>query len=975
MNINKDQKLAIEYDSGPLLIIAGAGTGKTTVITERIAYLIAKKEIHPQHILALTFTEKASREMEERVDKTLPYGMTQMWISTFHAFCDRILRNEGIHIGINPGYRLLTEAETVLFLRQHIFEFQLDYFRPLGNPTKFVSGMIQHFSRLRDEDISPEEYATWVALQRKKAKKKEIESMEEIQKYQELAEAYKQYELIKGKEGYFDYADLISQTLLLFRKRPHILKKYQDQFQFILVDEFQDTNFAQNQLAIMLAGKRKNITVVGDDDQAIYRWRGAAISNMIQFRKTYPDASVVVLTKNYRSSKAILDASYGLIQHNNPDRLEVAEKIDKQLESMRRIHGELPQFIYTDRVENEAEEVAKIVRTLLNDKNEQRYQWKDVAILVRANNHAHPFTRAFERLGIPYQFLGPGQLLRQPEVKDLIAYLTVLSRIDETVAFYRILTMQWLKLDNRDVASIVAYAKRYGMSLYEVCEGIRDESLTDIKIYQSESKEKIVKLMEMIARHLGLIRKETAGQILYYFLEDTGMLSELTSYKTEKDEHIAMNIAKFFDRIKTYETEHEDATVFTVIDWIQLSLELGESPLASNSDWTQQNAVNILTIHSSKGLEFPIVFVVNLVSQRFPSTERKDQIPIPDELVKEILPSGDVHIQEERRLFYVAMTRAKDRLFLTGAKYYGDGKREKKISPFVIETVGAEHVEEIMNQPIGNTSQLSLLDWAPVHKNVSEDDVKQKKNEKHTLSYLSYSQIDTFLTCPLQYKYRYVIKLPVPQSAALSFGDTIHRTMERFYKLVQENKKPTVDDLLSIYNQQWKSIGYGNKQYEMKMRIHGEELLRGFYTNGYSPGVIPKNLEESFKLKITPALTIGGKVDRVDQLPDGKIEIIDYKTGKAPKSKDVRRDLQLTVYAMAAVDKGVYSYRPEDVIVSFYFFEGQEKVSGTRTSEQLEEAKDKIAQTAEAISESSFEPTPGKHCDYCEFRLICEAWQ
>jgi DNA helicase-2/ATP-dependent DNA helicase PcrA len=217
--------------------------------------------------------------------------------------------------------------------------------------------------------------------------------------------------------------------------------------------------------------------------------------------------------------------------------------------------------------------------------------------------------------------------------------------------------------------------------------------------------------------------------------------------------------------------------------------------------------------------------------------------------------------------------------------------------------------------------------------------------------------------------------LPVPQSASLSFGDTIHKTMERFYKQVQDEKRPTVHDLLSIYHEQWKSVGYGNKSYEMKMKAHGEELLRGFYEKGYVPGSIPKNLEESFKLKITPTLTIGGKVDRVDQLPDGKIEIIDYKTGKAPKTKDVKKDLQLTVYAMAAVDKGVYSYRPEDVIVSFYFFEGQEKVSGTRTGEQLEEAREKIAHTAEAISESTFDPTPGKHCDFCEFRLICEAWQ
>jgi DNA helicase-2/ATP-dependent DNA helicase PcrA len=317
--LNTEQKAAVRFGEGPLLIIAGAGTGKTTVVTERIKYLITSGRAKPQEILALTFTEKASREMETRVDIALPYGVTQMWISTFHAFCDRILRGEAINIGIDPGYKLMTEAETILFFRKHLFQFDLKDFRPLGNPTKFISGMIQHFSRLKDEDVSPMEYRAY--------------------RNNELSRAYRTYEELKVKEGVADYADLISWALKLFRERPAILKKYQQQFKYILIDEFQDTNFAQNELAVLLAGKKKNITVVGDDDQAIYRWRGAAISNIIQFRKTFPKAKIVVLTKNYRSTKEILDRSYDLIQKNNPDRLEVAEKIDKKLESMRRING------------------------------------------------------------------------------------------------------------------------------------------------------------------------------------------------------------------------------------------------------------------------------------------------------------------------------------------------------------------------------------------------------------------------------------------------------------------------------------------------------------------------------------------------------------------------------------------------------------------------------------------------------------
>lgn len=938
--LNPEQKKAVMFGDGPLMIIAGAGTGKTTVVTERIKYLITSGRAKPSEIVALTFTEKASREMETRIDLSLPYGATQMWISTFHAFCDRILRSEAINIGIDPGYILMTEAETILFFRKHIFTFDLEYFRPLGNPMKFIAGMIQHFSRLKDEDVAPNEYLRWTKSQKN-------ENKEEMEKNLELARAYRTYEELKTKEGVCDYSDLISLVLHIFRTRPNILKRYQDQFKYILIDEFQDTNFAQNQLAILLAGKKKNITVVGDDDQAIYRWRGAAISNMIQFRKTFPKTKVIVLSKNYRSTKEILDRSYDLIQNNNPDRLEVAEKIDKKLESVRRINGEKIKVLYCDRVEQEAEMVAK------NIKNQNGYEWRDVAILVRANNHAEPFARALAQAGIPYQFLGPGQLFRQAEVKDLIAYLKVLYNFEDNVAMYRVLTMEWVGVSPRDVAAVINFSKKYGISIFEACE--------------RQSDDRIKNLVSMIHKHLGLIKKETAGQILYFFLEQTGLLKKLAVYKTVNDEKIAVNISKFFNKLKNYEASHDDASVFTVVDWIDLSMNLGESPLAADVDWTENNAVNIMTIHSAKGLEFPVVFLVNLVSQRFPTIERKEQIPIPDDVIKELLPTGDFHTQEERRLFYVGMTRARDHVYLTAARYYGEGKREKRLSPFITETLG-ENIELRITSHESRETQLTLIDWAKTEEKV-------QRPVRQPITYLSYSQLSTFTTCPLKYKYRYIVKIPVPPSAALTFGDTIHRTVRAFYELIKLGDHPTKEILLRLLEDHWVSVGFGDKKYEEKMKKHGSELLLGFYKNGYDPKRIPTSLEEPFKIKITPQLTLGGKIDRIDTLPDGSIEIIDYKTGQAPKARDVTKDPQLTVYALSAVSGGgIYHTNLEKVIVSFYFFEGQEKITATRTHEELEQAKKDIKEKADEMERSDFAPTAGKHCDFCEFRLICEAW-
>jgi len=946
--LNKEQKEAVEHGKGPLLIIAGAGTGKTTVITERIKYLISKGLARSSEILALTFTDKASREMEERVDLALPYGYTDMWILTFHSFCDKILRQEALQIGLDPGYKLLTEAETIQFLTKNLFKFKLNYFRPLGNPTKFIDGMLQHFSRLKDEDVSPDEYFHWA-------------QKEEIENYLELARAYQTYEELKVKEGLMDFADLIVKTIKLFRTREAVLEKFQKQFKYILVDEFQDTNFAQNQLAILLAGKKQNITVCADDDQAIYRWRGAAIANVIHFKKRFPKAKIVVLVKNYRSTQLILDSAYKLIQNNNPDRLEVKEKVNKRLIAERKTGKTAIEFLHADRVENEAEMVAKTIRSL-TDGSVSKYGYKDFAILVRANNHAEPFVRALSRAGIPYQFLGPGQLFRQPEIKDLIAYLKLLYDFQDNVALFRVLSMDDFEVSGRDLAAITNYARRINISLFEACEAV------DKIFVSSQSKEKINQFTKMVHRHLGLMAKETAGQILYFFLEDTGILKKLAEYKSLADEKKAQNISKFFDRLRTYEVDHEDASVLAVVDWINLSMNLGESPLANNVDWSQENRVNILTVHSSKGLEFPVVFLVNLVSARFPTPERKEKIPIPDALIKEILPEGDYHAQEERRLFYVGMTRACERLYLTAADYYGEGKREKRISPFVVEVLGEGVLSGFSAGQTLEDKQLSIFEYKPA------EEVKTPLADTHSsINYLSYSQIETFNTCPLQYRYRYLQRIPVLQSAAASFGDTIHKTLASFYQQIKEGKQLKEKDLLEIFSQNWSSVGYASKAHELKTQKRGEEMLKNFFKQCHNPKVKPRSLEQIFVVKVSPKLKVGGKIDRVDEI-DNRLEIIDYKTGKPWDQKKVAQSLQMTVYALAAADRGIYGKRPEEVDLTFYFLETGERKSTSRTSKDLEKAREELLKKAQEIESSTFEAKPSQMCDFCDYRLLCEAW-
>lgn len=985
MKPNTNQTQAIAHDSGPLLIVAGAGTGKTTTLVEKIKHLILEKNVKPEEILCLTFTEKSAHEMEERVDVALPYGYFQLWISTFHSFADEILRTEIHQMGMSSDYTLMTEAQTLLFLKKHLFSLGLDYFLPRTNPTKFLQGLVRHFSRLRDEDVSPQDYKKWVQQVQKervdpKSSKGEdaLSQEEEYEKYLELANAYKTYQQVKEKENCFDFDDLVYYLLKLFHKRPSVLQTYRDRFKHVMVDEFQDTNIAQYELIKLLCEptSNPNLTVVGDDSQAIYKFRGASVSNIMTFMLDYPSSTQISLTDNYRSNQTILDHAYKLIQHNNPDTLEVKLGISKELKAHTKDDLHAVRFRHFAHGDDEADWISKEILTL----QKKQDSFSDIAILVRAHSHAEPLVRALSRNGIPYQILGPGMLLKQPEVKDLVAYIYTLTDLEDTVSFYRVLSMNYFGIDEQDLILLLSFSKRIHLGLYQTCEVLL--SFTHDEWYRSEyatykqylpllkksTKDTLQSVLEIMKNHLKVLGTQSAGEIVYSFLEDSEMLKTLSNPKNKWEEKRTLNITSFFNLLKKLENSLGETGIFATKEYLEMSMNLGESPRAQNDDIALADAVNVLTIHSAKGLEFPVVFLANLVNGRFPTRSRREQIPIPDDLIKETLPEGDFHVQEERRLCYVAFTRAKNKLYLSSSNVYGEGVRKKKISSFVTEAMGEKIVEAEENKRSEQKAQLSIFDFKPSEK-VEPIPLPKKMRT------ISFSQLQTYEMCPLRYKYQYVLKIPTPPNDASSFGSTIHRALQEFYKQYSANENIDKSTLLNFVDEYWIPVGYRSRTQELQRKKEAKEMLEKYFDTFHTKEIEILSLEQMFKITLDQYTNVSGKIDRVDKKDETCIEIIDYKTGSIPNEKTLSKNAQLSIYALAAKDPQMYHKKIDEIDLTFHYLQGPTRFSIQKTESELEEVKDHIIEIVQEINAEKFEPVKGPHCSFCPFKMICEAWQ
>ena len=997
--LNPDQFRAVTHGEGPLLVVAGAGTGKTQVITRRIAWLIATRRARPSEILALTFTDKAAEEMAVRVDQLVPYGYTDTAISTFHAFGDSLIREFALELGLLPDVRVLSRAEVVIFLREHLFEFELDEYRPLGDPTRFLSALASLFSRCKDEDISPGAYLAFAeGLAAQAAAAAESGSgdatalIESARRQLELARAYGRYQELLASNGFIDFGDQVALALRLVRESAAARERVQARFRYILVDEFQDTNRAQAELVGLLAERHRNVTVVGDDDQAIYAFRGAAIDNILDFKERYRGARTVVLRRNYRSLAPVLDAAYRLVRFNDPDRLEVRTGISKRL-LPERVAG-APAAVGVEAFASGSEE-ADWIAAEIGRRIEAGARPRDHAILVRANNHADPVLRSLNIAGIPWRFSGTSGLYARPEVRLLMAFLRSVADLGSSVDVYALAASEVYGLGGEDLTSIVTTARRRNRSVWEVLEEL-DRQPGILRI-APDSRASVSRLVADLRAYSALAHERPAGEVLYAFLRGTGLLARLAGTDSVGAEEALQNIARFFEIVRAQSALLSDDRAVFVARHLQTLIEAGDDPATADLD-PDADAVAVLTVHKAKGLEFPAVFLPGLVAGRFPLPGRGEPLALPAGLGRGEPQTAETFLAEERRLCYVAMTRARDELVLSHAADYG-GSRARRISPFVLEALDLPATAATAGAGAMQASPLDRL-AAFGAESAPADALRGPIEEPLSLSFY---QIDDYLTCPLKYKFAHVLRVPLAPHHAIIYGAALHKAVQFFHHRHARGQVMTDEELFGVFEAAWTNEGFVSREHEEARLEAGRAALRRFRQAQLAPdAVIPTYVEREFSF-VLDGDRVRGRWDRVDVEPAAadateaqalpaaepqadvvtptlgmlgreRVTITDYKSSDvrdpARARQRARDSLQLSIYAMAY--EAMTGRLPD--AVQLHFLEsgliGRAEVDPKR----MAKARKQIAQAAAGIRARDYTARPDYlSCTYCAFRDICPA--
>lgn len=661
--MNDKQAEAVACTEGPLLIMAGAGSGKTRVLTHRVAYLIEEKNINPWNILAITFTNKAAREMRERINKLINEG-EDIWVSTFHALCVRILRRDAEKIGYTRNFTIASTSEQRTLMK-HILADNLNLDIKRYDPRAVLSAI----SNAKNELRTPAEL-----------KKEASDPFSEV-----VADAYELYQEQLQNNQSFDFDDLIMQTIRLFEESPETLAFYQRKFHYIHVDEYQDTNEAQYQLVSMLAKTYRNLCVVGDADQSIYGWRGANMENILNFEQDYPDATVIKLEQNYRSTKTILQAANEVIENN-------ANRKDKTLWTQ----NDTGEKIHYYRASSANDEAYHVIKKIQEKMQQGSKSYGDFAVLYRTNAQSRVLEEAFMKANIPYKLVGAHRFYERKEIMDLLAYLRLAANPNDSLSFTRVVNEPKRGIGATSIAKLQNFAELHGLSLLEASE---DVVLTGIS---GKAAKQLSAFAKMIREFNELEKTKNITELTEIILDKTGYKQSLKDKNTLEDQSRLENIAEFLTVTKQFDEnwtpEEEDSDPF--VDF------LADLALVSDQDSVEEepDEVTLMTLHAAKGLEFPVVFLMGLEEGIFPLGRAAQD---------------EAELEEERRLAYVGITRAEEELYLSNAfsrMLYGR-HQSNPVSRFISEI--SDDLLQSENETLGNslssTSSQKVVPFAKKH--------------------------------------------------------------------------------------------------------------------------------------------------------------------------------------------------------------------------------------------------------------------
>ncbi|MBN1300403.1 MAG: UvrD-helicase domain-containing protein [Melioribacteraceae bacterium] len=608
-NLNDAQKEAVEYNSGPHMIVAGAGSGKTKVLTHKIAYLL-EKGFEPSNILALTFTNKAANEMKERIQELVGAAKAkQIWMGTFHSILSRILRSEAAKVNYLPNFSIYDKEDSVSLVSNLLTEINISI------DDLSASAIHHRISNLKNRMIKPEEYASEIA-----------QTVSE----KRLAQVYKEYNKRLFENNSMDFDDLLLKPIELFNINSSVLAKYKKQFKYVLVDEFQDTNKAQYEILKLLVTGRTKICVVGDDAQSIYGWRGADITNMLDFEKDFEKTKVFRLEQNYRSTKTILTAADSVIKNNKG-------QIKKTLWT----ENDAGEQLTLIRCSDEKDEAFQIAKQIKKEVSSKKLSLNDIGVLYRINSQSRALEEALRREKLPYKIIGGVEFYKRKEIKDIVAYLRVLVNTNDEESLLRIMNFPQRGIGNTSITKMIAFARNLNLSLFHTMARIFE--VIEVK----ERIQKNVKQFKLLLdKYIDLKDKLSLGELTSALIDELGILKIYKEENTPESHSRYENVQELLSSINDYMKENPKATIEEFL--AEVSLIAGVDQYNEES-----NSITLMTIHSAKGLEFPIVFVTGCEEDIFPLNKKFD---------------SDAQIEEERLLFYVALTRAKRKVFITYAR-------------------------------------------------------------------------------------------------------------------------------------------------------------------------------------------------------------------------------------------------------------------------------------------------------------------